>query len=463
MTDFINDPASSARGAELSSNYTSSLRFDRRLYRYDIAASIAHVRMLSKQKILTTDDCNVIVSALRKIEVEIATDAFQWRDDLEDLHMNVEARLFDLIGEVAGRLHTARSRNDQVSTDTRLYARDAGCQAEAGTRELQEALLDLAEENLETIMPGYTHIQRGQPVLLSHHLLAYFEMLDRDANRFLAASQAADVMTLGSGAIAGVSYPIDRLAVAEELEFSSISANSIDAVSDRDFLVDFIYAASVCMMHLSRLAEELVIWSTEEFGFIRIGDGYTTGSSIMPQKRNPDFAELARGKTGRIYGHLMSILTMLKGIPMAYNRDLQEDKEPLFDSVDTVLATLGVMTGMLRDLKVDRKRMRDAAESSYVLATDIADYLVAKGLPFRDAHIVVGNLSRIAMDSQKMFTDLSLVEYKQASSMFEKDIFDLTIDLSVAARDVHGGTSPERVKGALQEARSRLETFAKKI
>ena len=451
------DPAAGVRGARLASGYTASLHYDRRLYRHDVAASIAHVRMLARQDIVSQADCAEIVDGLKSIGREIAGGTFPWREDLEDLHMNVEARLFDLIGDAAGRLHTARSRNDQVSADTRLYVKAAAREAEVAVRGVQGAALGLAEKHVGTVLPGYTHLQRGQPVLLAHHFLAYFEMLDRDAARFAAAGKAADVSPLGSGALAGVPYPIDRESVAEELGFSAVSSNSMDAVSDRDFVLDFIYASAVCMMHLSRLAEELVIWSSAEFGFVRLSDGYTTGSSIMPQKRNPDFAELARSKTGRVYGGLVSALTMLKGLPLTYNRDLQEDKEALFDTVDTVLATLEVAAGMLNEAQVNPERMRQAAESSYVLATDVADYLVARGLSFREAHIVVSKLSDDALAAGKYFHELSLDQYKAASELFDEDVLKLTVDTSIAARDVPGGTAPGRVKAALREARIRLE------
>ena len=461
MTSQEGHAASTARGAELASGYTVSIHYDRRLYRYDIAASIAHVRMLARQDIVPVADSERIIEGLREIEREICSGDFPWRGDLEDLHMNIEARLFDLIGESAGKLHTARSRNDQVATDTRLYVKAAAAEGVAGVRKVQDAALTLAEKHVGTVMPGYTHLQRGQPVLLAHHLLAYFEMLERDAGRFAAAGRSADVLPLGSGALAGVPYAIDRQSVAAELGFGAISANSMDAVSDRDFVSDFIYASAMCMMHLSRLAEELVIWSSDEFGFIRLSDGYTTGSSIMPQKRNPDFAELTRGKTGRVYGNLMSVLTMLKGLPLTYNRDLQEDKEGLFDTADTVVATLEVAAGMLNAAQVNAGRMRQAAETSYVLATDIADYLVGKGLSFREAHGVVSGLSDRAATAGKHFHELSLDEYKAASDLFDEDVLGLTVDASIEARDVPGGTAPRRVKAALKEARVRLQNASR--
>ena len=451
------DPAASARGTELASDYTVSLHYDRRLYREDIRASIAHARMLGRQGIVGEDEAAQIVDGLEKVRAEIESGDFPWKPELEDIHMNVESRLFELIGDVAGRLHTARSRNDQVSTDTRLYMRQACDDTLTALRTLQSAFVSAAEANITTVLPGYTHLQRAQPVLLAHHLLAYFEMFDRDATRFAAAQESADVLTLGNGAMAGVPYPIDRESVAEELGFGRITANSMDGVSDRDFALEYLAAAAICAMHLSRLAEEFVIWSSDEFRFLSLPDNYTTGSSIMPQKRNPDFAELARGKTGRVYGNLFAMLTTLKGLPLTYNRDLQEDKEGLFDSLDTLLATLGVTAGMIGGARFNAGRMRQAVESSYVLATDIADYLVGKGTPFREAHIIVSNLSDRLNADGRFFKDLSLDEFRVASSLFEADVLEIDIDSSIASRDVPGGTSPTRVKAALAEAKARLK------
>ena len=327
---------------EVQSSYTVSIEYDKRLYRQDIAGSIAHARMLARQEIIAAGESEAIVAGLEEIEREIESGVFPWRPSLEDIHMNIERRLFEKIGDTAGRLHTARSRNDQVALDVRMYARERCAEVIVLLRDMRGALVDLASANSGVIMPGYTHLQRAQPVLFAHHMLAYFEMFGRDARRFAQARQSADVMPLGSGALAGLPYPIDRQFVADQLGFSRVSANSMDAVSDRDYLLEFQSAAAICMMHVSRMAEELIIWSSEEFGFVRLSDEYTTGSSIMPQKRNPDFAEIARGKTGRVYGNLMAMLTLLKGLPMTYNRDLQEDKEGFFDSADTLTATLAV-------------------------------------------------------------------------------------------------------------------------
>ena len=388
------------------SDYTVSIHYDRRLYSQDIAGSIAHVRMLARRDIVKAEEAQTIEKALVEIRDEIERGAFPWREDLDDIHMNVERRLFEKIGETAGRLHTARSRNDQIALDVRMYAKDAVDRTLAALHRLRTVLVAKAEENARTIMPGYTHMQRAQPVLFAHHMLAYFEMLGRDCQRFSQVYQMADVMPLGSGALAGVPYPVDREGVAEELGFASVSANSMDSVADRDFIIDYHAAAAVAMMHLSRLAEELVLWSTDEFAFIRLGDEHTAGSSMMPQKRNPDVAELARGKTGRVYGHLVGLLTIMKGLPLTYNRDMQEDKEGFFDTVDTLLAALDVFTAMLGKMQVDPDRMRNAARGSHLLATDIADYLVEKGMPFREAYGVVVRLSEHATSVGKQFDEM---------------------------------------------------------
>ena len=439
------------------SPYTASIHYDRRLYRQDIAGSIAHARMLAKQKIITTDEAEAIAGGLNAISDEIEAGSFPWREELEDIHMNIERRLFDKIGDTAGKLHTARSRNDQVALDVRLYAKEAITQVLEAIHGLRVALVDQAEANADVVMPGYTHLQRAQPVLFAHHMLAYFEMLGRDTQRFQQAYERADVLPLGSGALAGVPYSVDREFVAEQLGFSAVSANSMDAVADRDFLLDFQSAAAICVTHLSRLAEELIIWSSDEFAFVRLGDQYTTGSSMMPQKRNPDFAELARGKTGRVFGNLFGLLTVLKGLPLTYNRDMQEDKEGFFDTVDTLLSTLKVFAGMVSTLEINPDRMREAAQDGYMLATDIADYLVQKGMPFREAHGVVARLSDHAAQEGKPFRELSLETYRAFSDLFEQDVLSITVESSIAARDVPGGTAPAQVKKAIAEARKSLE------
>ena len=442
---------------EVSSAYTVSIHYDRRLYRQDIEGSIAHARMLAKQSIISDADANAIVGGLREIRWEIEDGDFAWRPELEDIHMNVESRLHEKIGEVAGRLHTARSRNDQIALDVRMFAKDAISEILSEIRHLRISLVGQADANEGVVMPGYTHVQRAQPVLFAHHMMAYFEMLGRDAERFRQAFERADVMPLGSGALAGLPYPIDREFVARELGFSRISRNSMDAVADRDFLLDFQTAAAICMMHLSRLAEELVLWSSDEFAFVRLSEEYTTGSSIMPQKRNPDFAELARGKTGRVYGSLMALLTLMKGLPLTYNRDMQEDKEGIFDTYDTLLATLKIFADMMAKMQIVPGRMREAAQGSYVLATDIADYLVGRGLPFREAHGVVARLSQYAVERGVQFEQLALEEYQLFSTLFDKEVLGISVDSSVAARNVQGGTALGRVREAITQAKAQLQ------
>ncbi len=439
-------------------NYTASIHYDRRLYRQDIAGSIVHVHMLAKQGIVQDDECRKIVSGLETVRAEIESGAFPWDEELEDIHMNVESRLGQLIGpETAGRMHTGRSRNDQIALDLRMFVKDAIGDTLTGLARLQGALLELAESHKDTLMPGYTHLQRAQPVALAHHLLAYFQMLERDRSRFADCRRRTDVLPLGSGALAGVPYPTDREFLARELGFSAISENSMDAVSDRDFVVEFQSAASICMMHLSRLAEELVLWTSQEFGFVRLSPQYVTGSSIMPQKRNPDFAELARGKTGRVYGHLVGVLTAMKGLPMTYNRDLQEDKEGLFDTVDTLLATLDVFTGMVSTLEVDAENMARASSGGYMLATDLADYLVTeRGTPFREAHGVASRLCDYAASRKKGLDELTMDELHMFSLDFGEDVKSITAESSAAARNVYGGTAPAQVREALKRARRAL-------
>ncbi len=439
------------------SDYTVSIHYDRRLYRQDIAGSIAHARMLARQGIIPVEDAETIVSGLKAVEQEIESEGFPWDPTLEDLHMNIERRLIQMVGSVGGRLHTGRSRNDQVALDMRLYTRQVIQETVAELRGLQEVLVGLAEEHQDVLMPGYTHLQRAQPVLFAHHMLAYFQMFQRDVSRFGDCYRRTDVLPLGSGALAGVPYPTDREFVAEQLGFSSVSANSMDAVSDRDFLLEYQSAASICMMHLSRLSEEIVIWSSREFDFVRLSDEFTTGSSIMPQKRNPDFAELARGKTGRVYGHLMALLTLMKGLPLTYNRDLQEDKEGFFDTVDTLLATLKVFQGMLGSLTLNVDQLTRLAGESYMLATDLADYLVGKGVPFREAHGVMRRLCSHCEANGKELQELSLEEYLQFSNSFDEGVYDITALASVAARDNPGGTAPARVAEGLMQARKELE------
>ncbi len=439
--------------SKLAAEYTASLPFDWRLYPYDIAGSIAHARMLAKQKIISSKESETIVKGLKSIQKEIEGSEFEFKLELEDIHMAIEARLMEKVGEVGGKLHTARSRNDQVALDLRLFTRDAISSTIAELRELQHALINLAEANKKVIIPGYTHLQPAQPVLLAHHLLAYFEMLQRDVDRFVDCFERADVMPLGSGALAGVAYDIDRQFLAKELGFSQVSQNSIDAVSDRDFIIEYEAAASLCMMHLSRLAEEIILWSSAEFSFIELDEAYATGSSIMPQKKNPDVAELARGKAGRVYGSLMALLTTMKALPLSYNRDMQEDKEGFFDTVDTILSTLEVFTGMVRTLKVKPENTKRALEKGYILATDLADYLVKKGEAFRTAHDIVAKLVSYAMGKNKSFSELSMAEYKKFSPRFAQDVYSITVESSLAARGVVGGTAPRQVARALAAAK----------
>ena len=440
----------------LAEAYTASISFDQRLYRHDIAGSIVHAKMLAKQKIITESEAEKIVNGLVAIQKEIEQGRFPFKTELEDIHMNIEKRLFEKIGDVAGKLHTARSRNDQIALDLRLFVKEVIQETIARLKNLQRALLDFAETNKDVIMPGYTHLQRAQPVLLAHHMLAYFEMFQRDVERFSDCLKRVDILPLGSGALAGVPYPIDRDFVARELGFAKVSTNSMDAVADRDFVIEYQAAAAVTMMHLSRLAEEIVLWSSDEFGFIEIEDAFATGSSIMPQKKNPDVAELARGKTGRVYGNLMGILVTMKALPLTYNRDMQEDKEGLFDTVDTLGSSLDVFSGMIQTMKVNSERIREAAESGYMLATDLADYLVKKGLSFREAHKLVGRIIKYATAKGKGFHQLSIKEYQNFSPLFSEGVYAVSVEKSVAARKVVGGTAPRQVKKALRQARELL-------
>jgi argininosuccinate lyase len=437
-------------------DYTASIAFDRRLYKHDIAGSIAHARMLARQGIISENEAELIAMGLVSIRDEIEQGSFALNADLEDIHMNIEARLIEKIGEAGRKLHTARSRNDQIALDMRLFAKEAISDTIERLKEFQRALLDLAEANKDEIMPGYTHLQRAQPILFAHHLLAYFEMLERDVGRFRDCLKRADVLPLGSGALAGVAYAIDRHFLAQELGFAAVSENSMDAVSDRDFIIEYQAAASLAMMHISRLAEEVVLWSSAEFSFVKLDDAYATGSSIMPQKKNPDVAELARGKTGRVYGNLFAILTTMKALPLAYNRDMQEDKEGFFDTVDTLISTLEVFTGMIATLKVQGEVSRRAAEEGYSLATDLADYLVIKGVPFREAHGIVGRLVQYATEMGKSFAELGLSEYQTFSPLFAEDVCSISVESSIKARNVAGGTAPQRVKEALEKARRSL-------
>jgi argininosuccinate lyase len=436
--------------------FTASIEADQRLARYDIAGSIAHARMLAAQGIIPAADAERIVAGLEQIAGEIERGEFVWRVDREDVHLNVEGRLAELIGEAAGRLHTARSRNDQVALDLRLWLRDTVAETVRRIVRLAATLVDQAERHLGVAMPGYTHLQRAQPILFSHHLLAYVEMLRRDVGRFQDCWARADELPLGSGALAGLPYPIDRERVARELGFARLTRNSLDAVSDRDFAVEYAAAAALLMAHLSRFAEEVVLWTSAEFGFIILDDAFATGSSIMPQKKNPDVAELVRGKSGRVSGDLIALLMVLKGLPLAYNRDLQEDKPPLFDAADTVLACLEVVRGMVATWTVNAERMA-AAISDDALATDFADYLVRRGLPFRQAHEVAGRLVRRAEEAGTSLRALTPEELRQHSPLFGDDIAGIDVPAALAARDLPGGTAPAQVAAAIAEARRWIE------
>ncbi|MEO8418272.1 MAG: argininosuccinate lyase [Methylophilaceae bacterium] len=446
--------------AELVKRYTASVGFDQRLAEFDIQGSLAHARMLGAQGIISVADVQAIELGLDEILQEIRSGTFEWLLDLEDVHLNIEKRLTDKIGDAGKRLHTGRSRNDQVATDIRLWLRAVTDDVIVGIRKLQLSIVDLAEAHADTAMPGFTHLQVAQPVTFGHHLLAYFEMLQRDAGRFADARKRINRLPLGAAALAGTSYPIDRERVAKELGFDGVCENSLDAVSDRDFAIEFTAAAALVMTHLSRFSEELILWSSPRFGFIDIADRFCTGSSIMPQKKNPDVPELVRGKTGRVNGHLVALLTLMKGQPLAYNKDNQEDKEPLFDTADTLLVTLEIYADMLRGIKIDKAAMRLAAAEGFATATDLADYLVKKGTPFRDAHEVVALAVRHAVGKGCDLADLSLQELQQFSQHIDDDIYAvLTLEGSLASRNHRGGTAPNQVKLAISRARQALGTF----
>lgn len=434
--------------------FTASVGFDHQLYAHDIAGSIAHARMLAKIGVLTSEEFEAIVEGLQSIKDDIDNGKFSWSVSLEDVHMNIEAALTERIGDTGKKLHTGRSRNDQVATDIRLYLREQIDLISTELQRLQTALVDLAEQHVGTIMPGFTHMQTAQPVTFGHHLLAWFEMLKRDSGRLTDCRARLNVMPLGAAALAGTSYPIDRNFTKDLLGFTDCAENSLDAVSDRDFAIEFVFVGSLIMTHLSRIAEELILWTSAQFDFIELGDSFCTGSSIMPQKKNPDVPELIRGKTGRVAGHLTSLLMLMKGQPLAYNKDNQEDKEPLFDTVDNVKGSLRVFADMVPSIKVNTENMRQAALKGFSTATDLADYLVTKGLPFRDAHEVVGKAVQAGIKQNKDLAEMSLQELQSFSNIIEQDVFDvLTLEGSVAARDHIGGTAPNQVKKAIERAR----------
>ena len=445
--------------AELVKRYTASVDFDQRLALVDIQGSLAHAQMLAENKIISEQDLQDIRRGLAQIENEVIAGDFLWSLDLEDVHLNIEKRLTTLVGDAGKRLHTGRSRNDQVATDIRLYLRSEIDSIVGLLKNLQTALLDLAQHHTHTVMPGFTHLQVAQPVSFAHHLLAYFEMCQRDTERFIDERRRVNRLPLGAAALAGTSYPIKRERVAELLGFEAICQNSLDAVSDRDFAIEFTAAAALVMTHLSRLSEELILWMSPRFGFIDIADRFCTGSSIMPQKKNPDVPELVRGKTGRVNGHLVALLTLMKGQPLAYNKDNQEDKEPLFDTVDTLTQTLRIYADMIAGITVKPEAMRRAALQGYATATDLADYLVKKGLPFRDAHEAVALAVRYAEQKCCDLSDISLAELKNFSTLVEDDIYQvLSLEGSLASRNHIGGTAPNQVEAAISRARTRLAT-----
>ncbi|MBL8406259.1 argininosuccinate lyase [Candidatus Accumulibacter contiguus] len=440
--------------SDLVKRYTASVDFDWRMWRQDIRASLAHATMLARQNIISTNDLADIERGMAQVVSEIETGNFVWSLDLEDLHLNIEKRLTALVGDAGKRLHTGRSRNDQVATDIRLYLRDSIDDIVILLGKFQDRLLDLAEKEAATALPGFTHLQVAQPITFGHHLLAYFEMVRRDAERFADCRRRTNRLPLGAAALAGTTYPIDRQFVADLLGFDGVCENSLDAVSDRDFAIEFCAACALLMMHISRLSEELVLWMNPRFGFIRLADRFCTGSSIMPQKRNPDVPELARGKTGRIYGHLTALLTLMKGQPLAYNKDNQEDKEPLFDTIDTVNDTLRIFVELIPGITTNPENMRDALRQGFATATDLADYLTRKGLPFRDAHEAVGLAVRRAEELGVDLAQLSLGELQRFSTRISDDVFAvLSIDGSLAARRHVGGTAPEQVLAAIARAR----------
>jgi argininosuccinate lyase len=435
--------------------FTASIEFDKRLYHQDIRGSIAHARMLGKQGIIPMPDVDEIIHGLQEILQKIEAGHFDFSVSLEDIHMNIESRLSQKIGEAGKRLHTGRSRNDQVALDIRLYLRDELVEISAYIDLLIDSLICQAEANLEVIMPGYTHLQTAQPILFSHHMLAYVEMLKRDKGRMEDCLRRVDVMPLGAGALAGTTFPIDREYVAELLDFPEVTRNSLDSVSDRDFAIEFLSAASILMMHLSRFSEELILWSTSEFHFIELSDAFCTGSSIMPQKKNPDVPELVRGKTGRVYGNLVTLLTVMKSLPLAYNKDMQEDKEPLFDTIDTVKGSLKIFAEMIREMRVNVRTMRAAAARGFSTATDVADYLVRKGMPFRDAHAVVGLAVRYCVEHGKDLPDLTMEEWRRFSGEIDEDISAaITLEASVNARRATGGTAPEMVRAEIERIKA---------
>jgi argininosuccinate lyase len=453
----------SEKTAEIVEAFTASIDIDKRLYAQDIEGSIAHCKMLAEAAIISDDDAAALVVGLEQIRAEIQSGEFVYVDRLEDIHMHIESRLAEIAGDVAQKLHTARSRNDQVALDVRMYLRETTVRIIRQLIRLQQVLVALAKEHIEIVMPGYTHLQRAQPVLFSHHLMAYYEMLLRDIHRFEDGFKRINVMPLGSAALAGTTYPIDRNYTAKLLDFPVVSANSIDSVSDRDFIIEFVSTASICMLHFSRLSEELIIWSTAEFGFVELPDSFATGSSIMPQKKNPDVSELVRGKSGRVFGDLMALLTMMKALPLAYNRDMQEDKSLLFDAVDIVSACIEIHIQMLPKIKLKDQVLRSAAATGFSNATDLADYLVGKGMPFRQAHHCVGKAVSAALNQNRELHELDLGLLQTFSDLIQEDIYEfLTPDRMIERRLSLGGTATKRVKAAVKKAEAQLVNLSQR-
>lgn len=449
---------------KVAEKFSASIDFDKRLYKEDIEGSVAHAGMMAANGIIPEKEAEKIIKGLRQIEKEIDSGKFPFREEYEDIHLNIEKRLIEKIGEVGGKIHTGRSRNDQIALDMRLYLRKEIEEIVELLGLISERLIDLAEKNFGTVLPLYTHLQRGQPVLLSHHLLALFEMLKRDRERYIDCFGRVNVMPLGAGAGAGTTFPIDREHTASALGFPEVTRNSIDTVSDRDFIIEFISVSANLMTHLSRISEELVLWSTKEFDFVDLGDEFTTGSSIMPQKRNPDMAELIRGKTGRVYGDLVAILTIMKGLPFSYNRDMQEDKEPMFDAADTVKSCLAVLHEMLHTIEFKRANMEKALGEGFITATDIADYLTRKGMPFRKAHEVTGKIVGYAEEKGRELINLHISEYKMFSKVFDEDLFDyITLEGSVGNRKSYGGTAGENVLEMIETAKKDIASWKKEV
>ena len=443
---------------EMVDDFNSSIRFDKRMYKQDIKGSVAHAKMLGRQGIIDEKDAELIVKTLLEIEKEIDEGKAEFMIDAEDIHMNIETMLIEKIGDVGKKLHTGRSRNDQVALDIKLYLRDEADELSDLLKNLEKVILKLAEENLDTVMPGYTHLQKAQPITFAHHIMAYFEMFKRDISRLLDWRERMNVMPLGSGALAGTTYDLDRNFVAKELDFPDITKNSIDGVSDRDFVIEMSFVLSMIMLHLSRFSEEIILWSSNEFSFIELDDAYSTGSSIMPQKKNPDVAELARGKTGRVFGSLMGLLTVMKGLPLAYNKDMQEDKEQIFDALDTVKMCLPVFSDMLATMKLKKENMLFGAKGGFTNATDVADYLVKKGLPFRDAHAVVGKMVAYCLEKNKVIDDLNMAEFKEFSPVFDEDVYDaISIETCVNMRKLPGGPAVLAMKKVIDEYKKVLK------